>query len=256
MRLLYASWLGWLLLCSASLAAQNDMQVLGNTVLTAPDGSEGPAVTYLIRFQNPRADTVFHVVVRDTLDPRLDAATLMVLAASHPYHMTVEANQVVRWYFEDIHLAPSEQSSSAATGFILFSVRIRPLVAPGQVISNYSCATFNHQTTRCTNQAIVWIEGTASALTPPNNDSTDDSGGWQVVPSPNYGVFEVRPAAQRINAINAADAQWWITDMGGRILWQGVGVGNAALPRPAPGKYYLWVKERAQTRIRPFLVLK
>lgn len=241
------------MLFGVSLTAQTDIQVLGNTVLTAPDGSEGPAVTYLIRFQNPRADTVFHVVVRDTLDPRLDAATLTVLAASHPYHMVKEANQVVRWYFDDIRLLPKAQGAHGAGGFILFSVRLRPFVAAGQAILNHSCVTFNHQTTQCTNRAIIWVESAASILTP----STDEVGnGWLVVPSPNYGVFEVRPAAQRADAEENATAQWWVTDMAGRTVWQGVGPASAALPRPSPGMYHLWVRKSAQTWVRPFLVVK
>lgn len=236
------------------LSAQTDIQVLGNTVLTAPDGSEGPAVTYLIRFQNPRADTAYHVVVRDTLDPRLDAATLTVLATSHPYHMVQEANQVVRWYFNDIRLSPLTDGFAGTVGFILFSVRLRPFVAPGQTITNHSCVTFNHQTTRCTNQAIVWVESAASTLTLPTDDDTN--GGWLVVPSPNYGVFEVRPAAQRAESLGSRPAQWWITDISGRTVWQGIGPANAALPRPSPGMYHLWVREAGQVWIRPFLVVK
>lgn len=246
-------WLGVLLLLSASATAQTDIQVLGSTVLTAPDGSEGPAITYLIRFQNPRADTAYHVVVRDTLDPRLDAATLTVLAASHPYHMVKEANQVVRWYFEDIRLSPTTPGSSGAGGFILFSVRLRPFVAPGQTITNHSCVTFNHQTTRCTNQAIVWVESAASSLTPQTDDANS---GWLVVPSPNYGVFEVRPSAQRVELAGSTPAQWWVTDLSGRTVWQGTGPASAALPRPSPGMYHLWVREAGQMWVRPFLVVK
>ena len=234
--------------------AQTDMQVLGDAVFTPDELAEGAAITYLIRFQNTGPDTAYQVVVRDTLDPRLDMESFVMIAASHEYQLVLDGSNVIRWYFDDIYMPNSSDDGPNSIGFILFSIRLKPFLAPGQTILNNSCITFNHTNTTCTNHAIVWIDANANTEEPALHTNL------QIVPNPNYGSFEVRSTASVATA--TATAEWWITDLSGRIVWDGYAKDMASasvqvwLERPAPGLYLLWVKDQQRLQAKQFAVVR
>ncbi|MBK9335677.1 MAG: DUF11 domain-containing protein [Lewinellaceae bacterium] len=236
--------------------AQNDIQVLGDAVFTTSELSEGAAVTYLIRFQNTGTDTAYQVIVRDTLDPRLDMQTFQMIGASHAYELVLDDSNIARWYFDEIYLPDSTSGGSNSIGFILFTIRLKPFLAPGQTILNHSCITFNQTNTTCTNSAIVWVDANADTGEPEREQNL------QIVPNPNYGNFEVRAAAPANNNAGAHPAEWWITDMSGKVVWDGHAKDMAAatvqvwLERPAPGLYLLWVKDRHRLQARQFAVVR
>ncbi len=241
---------------TASLA-QNDMQVLGDAVFSPQELAEGAVVTYLIRFQNTSSDTAYQVIVRDTLDPRLDIQTFSMVGASHAYQIVLDGSNVIRWYFDDILLPDSASGGPNSIGFILFSIRLKPFLAPGQTVWNNSCATFNQTNTTCTNHAIIWIDANADQQEP-----EERSVSLQIVPNPNYGNFEVRPTNPTLPEPNAPVSEWWITDMNGKTVWDGYAKDVAAasvqvwLERPAPGLYLLWVKDRHRLQARQFAVVR
>lgn len=241
---------------SAPLFAQNDKQVLGDAVLTPSEIANGATVLYLIRFQNVGHDTVQQIVVGDTLDPRLDPGTFTMLSASHDYQLLGEGGSLIRWYFEDIELPDSASGGPNSVGYILFSVQPQPFAAPGQTIVNRACTKFDDSYTICTNEAIVRVDDNSDIGEIPGEGDVG-----YVVPNPNYGQFEVRlPEAQTVSATDAA--QWWITDMGGRTVWDGT-AENAAiadnqilLEKPAPGLYLLWIKSKKQIQVERFTVIR
>lgn len=236
--------------------AQNDIQVLGDAVFSPSELAEGAAITYLIRFQNTGPDTAYQVIVRDTLDPRLDINTFAMIAASHPHHLVLDGSNVVRWYFEDIRMPNSADDGANSVGFILFSIRLKPFLAPGQTILNHSCITFNQTNTTCTNQAIVWIDANADVISLPEEGFSVD-----IVPNPNYGNFEIRANVPSATP-NARALEWWITDIGGRVVWDGRSPDAASatvqiwLERPAPGLYLLWLKDQHRLQTKQFAVVR
>lgn len=242
---------------TAAPFAQNDMQVLGDAVFSPAELAEGAVVTYLIRFQNTGTDTAYQVIVRDTLDPRLDIQTFAMVGASHEYQLVLDGSNVIRWYFDDIMLPDSASGGHNSIGFILFSIRLKPFLAPGQTVWNNSCATFNQTNTTCTNHALIWIDTNAYTEEP-----EDRSAGIQIVPNPNYGNFEIRPTNPAPAEQDSPAAEWWITDMSGKIVWDGHAADVAAagvqvwLERPAPGLYLLWVKDRRRLQARQFAVVR
>lgn len=237
--------------------AQNDMQVLGDAVFSPAELAEGAMVTYLIRFQNTSSDTAYQVIVRDTLDPRLDIFTFNMVGASHDHQIVLDGSNVVRWYFDDIMLPDSASGGPNSIGFILFNIRLKPFLAPGQTVWNNSCATFNQTNTTCTNHALVWIDANAS-----HEELEERSAGLQIVPNPNYGNFEVRPTDAAQQNPDSEIAEWWITDMNGKTVWDGHAKDMAAasvqvwLERPAPGLYLLWVKDRRRLHAKQFAVVR
>ncbi len=239
------------------LSAQNDKQVIGDAVLTPDEIATGATITYFIRFQNISSDTAEQVVVRDTLDPRLDPSTFTMMASSHDYDLLRDGDGEVRWYFNHIALPDSATDNPGSLGFILFTVQPKPFLAPGQVIPNHAFITFENGPSICTNEAFVWIDDGATANEPV---SVRD---LRVVPNPNYGQFEVRHVdANQVVSSPAADAEWWITDIHGKNVWDGsvanaASAGNAVmLEKPSPGLYLLWVKESNNLQVAQFTVIR
>lgn len=250
-------WPVAVLCVSHTLHSQNDIRVLGDAVLTPSEIAEGATVTYLIRFQNVGKDTVFQVIVRDTLDPRLDANSFSMVQASHQHQLVRDGSNIIRWYFDDIFLPDSARGGANSTGFILFSVQLKTFVAPGQTILNRACATFDQTETVCTNDAIVWTEADATDVGEPSKERS-----LRVIPNPNHGYFEVRTNTSTSITPNQATAEWWITDITGKIVWDGRAADMAAasnqvlLERPSPGLYLLWVKDSGHLKVEEFAVLR
>jgi uncharacterized repeat protein (TIGR01451 family) len=232
--------------------AQNDVQVLGDAVLTPADIAEGASVLYMIRFQNMGEDTAHQVVIYDTLDARLDPSTLNMVSASHGYAFLHDGNNNLRWYFEEINLPGRAIDPAHSFGFIMFSVRPLPFIESGQVITNRACIAFAPIEHVCTNEAAVWIDEGASVADPVSTEVE-----YLVVPNPNYGEFVVQPTSGK-----TAAAEWWISDVTGKIIWDGASTDMASvdqqvrLERPAPGLYLLWIKSEGRLQVEQFAIIR
>ncbi len=241
------------------VSAQNDKQVLGDAVFTPAEIAEGAAAVFLIRFQNLGSDTATNVVVRDTLDPRFDASTLEILDVSHNYQLLREQG-FVRWFFNDIQLPGNDvhhQDFSNSSGYVLFSVQPRAFLEPGQFIQNRACITFDDDAPICTNFATIWID--EGAVSPePDADKLLD---FKIIPNPNYGHFQVR-ANSTVAAAPTNKVEWWVSDMTGKIIWDGsssdlaIAPNEVMLERPAPGLYMLWMKESSRLQVKQFAVIR
>lgn len=241
---------------SQTLVAQNDIQVLGDAVFTPAELAEGAAASYLIRFQNIGSDTAIQVILRDTLDPRFDVNSFTMLSASHEYELVQDGSNIIRWYFEEIHLPDSFNGGPNSIGFVLFTVKPKPFLTPGQTIINRACATFNQADVVCTNESLIWIDANAAV------DDPDENIVYRIVPNPNYGNFEVRPDTPATIDPDAPPAEWWITDISGKVVWDGHAKDLASastqvwLERPAPGLYLLWVKDSVRLQVQEFAVIR
>ena len=244
---------------SKPLLSQNDKRVIGDAVFTPTEIAEGATVMYLIRFQNLGADTVYQVIVRDTLDPRLDAGTFEMVESSHNNQIVRDGSNIIRWYFDDIYLPDSASGGANSVGFILFTIQPKPFIAPGQTILNRACITFDQTTTICTNEAIIWTEADAADVGEPGKERD-----LSIVPNPNHGNFEVRSTAATTSSSSTQlpAAEWWITDVTGKIVWDGRAENLAAastqvlLERPAPGLYLLWIKDNGRLQVEEFAVTR
>ena len=240
-----------------ALHAQNDKQVIGDPVITPDDIAAGASILYLIRFQNVGQDTAHNVVVRDTLDPRLNPNSFFTIDASHDYQLLGEGGSVIRWYFEGIDLPDSASGGPNSIGFVLFSIQPQMFVAPGQTILNRACISFDDISMICTNETIVWVDGNSAVVAP-----TADESEWQVVPNPNHGQFEVRQENVQPIALSSSDTRWWITDMNGRTVWDGSAENAAAassqirLEKPMPGHYLLWIQSGRNLEVERFAVIR
>ena len=106
---------------------------------------------FLIQFQNSTTDTVHQVIVRDTLSPFLDPATVHPGAASHPYDFDVYGNGIVQFTLSNLNLVPG---SSASEGFVKFRVSQRPEKPCETKILNSAAIYFDYNAPVLTNQTF------------------------------------------------------------------------------------------------------
>jgi len=78
---------------------------------------------YTIRFQNTGNDTAFNVVLRDTLDKKLDWTTFRPVVSSHPYETLLNSKDgAVEFSFRDILLPDSTTNEPLSHGFITYKI--------------------------------------------------------------------------------------------------------------------------------------
>ncbi len=96
----------------------------------------GTPLSYVLRFKNTGPDVVSRVVLRDTLSPWLLPASIVPGASSHPYTWSLEGNGIVVFTFDPIALPTEGTSPDECSGYLQFSVQMRPDLPMGTVIEN------------------------------------------------------------------------------------------------------------------------
>ncbi|MEI9942684.1 MAG: T9SS type A sorting domain-containing protein [Chitinophagaceae bacterium] len=132
--------------------------------ITQQQLSSGEYINYVIRFQNTGTDTAFNVVVRDTLDAKLDWNTLDMIAASHTYQLQINSGNKLAFTFDDINLPDSNINEPGSHGFIAY--RIKPLssLSVGNIIDNSASIYFDFNLPVMTNSALTEVMGTNMVL--------------------------------------------------------------------------------------------
>lgn len=233
---------------ASMLRGQNDKLVLGPQIITPYQIAQGAKITYLIRFQNFGGDTAQNISIRDTLDPRLDATTFEMVDASHT-HTLIRGGEVVRWYFNDIALPDSTENPVSSKGYIMFRVKPKDNLYPGQVIRNQAFIYFDGAQIISTNEVVVRVDAQGPTTNP-------DLSQVLVFPNPNNGIFET--------SINLADdspeSGVAITDATGKSAsFTAVETGTGSrisLAHLEPGIYYLQTKVDGVVRVSPFVVVR
>lgn len=125
--------------------------------------AKGEYLQYVIRFQNTGTDTAFSVVVRDTLDARLNWSTLQMVAASHRYAMSID-NDKITWTFSNINLPDSNVNEPASHGYIVFRIRPNNTVTVNEVIHNTASIYFDFNLPVLTNDALTEVRDNLTVL--------------------------------------------------------------------------------------------
>jgi uncharacterized repeat protein (TIGR01451 family) len=114
----------------------------------------GQPIDYMIRFQNTGTDTAFTVVVRDTLSPWLDPASLVPAASSHAYTWKLEGQGIVTFTFPQILLPDSTTNLAGSQGFVTFHIEQQAEVPLGAQILNEAAIYFDFNAPVITNQTL------------------------------------------------------------------------------------------------------
>jgi len=122
---------------------------------------------YLVRFQNTGTDTAFNIVIRDTLPGTLLASELEMLAATHPYTMSIKNGNQVEWTFANVLLADSNVNEKASHGYLAFSVKPRSSLVIGDVVTNKASIYFDYNLPVQTNTTSTRIVDLTVAMPQP-----------------------------------------------------------------------------------------
>jgi uncharacterized repeat protein (TIGR01451 family) len=169
---------------------------LGGTITTQQVAS-ADFINYIIRFQNTGTDTAFTVVVRDTLDTKLNQGKVEMIEASHPYQFQIVAPNVLSWTFTDINLPDSNINEPASHGFITYRVKPVTTLVQGDTIFNNAGIYFDYNLPEFTNEAatvvqdLVLLPGRLTSFSA-SYQKPDALLEWKTVEEQNVGKFEIQ----------------------------------------------------------------
>lgn len=123
----------------------------------------GEYINYFIRFQNTGTDTAFNVVVRDTLDNKLDWNSFQMIASSHPYTLQVDDENKLIWTFYNILLPDSNVNEPASHGHIAYRIKADNSLNIGATFLNRASIYFDFNLPVHTNFAPM-VVGTPITL--------------------------------------------------------------------------------------------
>lgn len=174
-------------------------------------------IEYLIRFQNTGTDTAFQVVVRDTLSPWLDPATVQPGAASHTYRFELDGEGLLNFYFDNILLPDSNVNVAASQGFVKFTVsqdRDNPI---GTYFENSAAIYFDYNAPVITN-TIYHTVGDNFVVVSYEPGPALAAYQLSVFPNPASHVVELRFD----KPVTAEEGQWLLYDARGQLIHQGI----------------------------------
>jgi uncharacterized repeat protein (TIGR01451 family) len=135
----------------------NDKMEVHAGTMTPAKVLDGEYLTYMIRFQNTGNATATHVIVRDTLDAKLDWSTLEMIMASHNYRLTIDQQHQLSWAFNNINLPDSFVDEPGSHGYILYRIKPHVTLVPGDTIYNAAGIYFDYNLPIQTNNAKTAI---------------------------------------------------------------------------------------------------
>lgn len=109
-------------------------------------------LVYQIRFQNVGTDTAFNIVVRDTIDDKLDINSFEMIKADHTYTMQITQGKYVEWHFDNILLANSSVNEPLSHGYLVYRIKPKSSLQMGDVVKNTASIYFDHNSPVNTNE--------------------------------------------------------------------------------------------------------
>lgn len=119
--------------------------------ISSLDVSNGEYLQYTVRFQNTGNDTAFKVVIKDTLDNKLDWSSIRMISSSHNYQLTISDQRYLVWNFDKINLVDSNTNEPQSHGYITFIIKPKTTLVLGDTIKNRAAIYFDFNPAIMTN---------------------------------------------------------------------------------------------------------
>ena len=161
---------------------------------------------YTIRFQNTGTDTAFTVVVRDTLDPDLNIASLEILGASHAFTPSFGSGRELVFTFNQILLPDSTTDLLGSQGYVAFRIKPHAGLVPGDELANTAAIYFDFNEPVITN-TVTHVAEIGTGIAAEVNDAS-----LVVVPNPATDIVRVQAIAGPV------PTDWRVVAMDGRSL--------------------------------------
>ena len=227
----------------------NDKTESHGAFFSTTELSSGEFLTYLVRFQNTGNDTAFNVVVRDTLDNRLDWTRFQMITASHPYTLEISGGRFLTWRFNNIKLVDSNRNEPASHGYIYFRIKPNGSLVPGDVIRNNVSIYFDFNLPVKTNDATTTLR---TVIVTGINDPIPLNN-WDLVafPNPSEGNIDLAIRGKiygelKLTLLDALGRQIVFRQLGKKI--NPVLQVKENLSHLAPGIYYLTISSEKESK--------
>lgn len=165
--------LGSYLTCTAQISpVHGDCNPVDNTVSISDEvrGSHDPnekevypagpltesdtVLHYTVRFQNDGNAPASLVVVKDSLSPYVDPASVVPGASSHPYRFALSGKGLMTFTFENINLPDSVHDEPNSKGFVNYTVHTKPNLPIGTEVRNTANIYFDFNPAVVTNTTV------------------------------------------------------------------------------------------------------
>ena len=170
----------------------NDKQEIHGGFITPQELSAGTWLDYTIRFQNTGNDTAFNIILRDTLDTKLELDSIEMIASSHPYQANIKNSRYVAFTFNNIKLVDSIHNEPLSHGYISYRIKPRSTLVVGDTIRNNASIYFDFNPAIKTNTQLTIVRNRPIQVTWTGAISTawEDAGNWSngVIPDSNTDV--------------------------------------------------------------------
>ncbi len=123
---------------------------------------DGDYLNYTIRFQNTGNNTAYTVIVRDTLDSKLDVSSLQMISSSHSYDLSITDGNKLTWTFYYINLPDSNVNEPASHGYISYRIKPNNNLVAGDSIPNTASIYFDFNLPVPTNNAFTIVQNNST----------------------------------------------------------------------------------------------
>lgn len=189
---------------------------------------------YQLNFQNTGNAPALQIVLRDTLSPLLEPATLRMGVSSHPYTWEIDGPGILTVRFNNIMLPDSSTDEAGSHGFVHFNIAQKPDNPNGSVIQNRAGIYFDINPVVLTNTVFHTVGLELPVLT----SGSEPGVGNTIMVYPN-------PASGSLFIPFAGDAQVNMFDLLGRMVLTSAGKSPGLLVHRnnlAGGVYLLEVR--------------
>lgn len=182
----------------------NDKTVLEGSSITLPQASR--YLHYLTRFQNTGTANATTVVLKETLDAKLDWTTFEPLSSSHNYNVQIRNGNELTVTYSNIDLAYSSANEPASHGYFAYRIKPKNTVVVGNSFSSDAKIYFDYNPFIQTNSVTTTINALSTSDFEKNN--------FAVYPNPANNFIT-------ISSELSIDATYEISDFNGKLLSRG-----------------------------------
>jgi uncharacterized repeat protein (TIGR01451 family) len=163
----------------------------------------GDYLIYVTRFQNTGNANATTVVIKETLDPKLDWNTFEPIDSSHTSNIQIKNGNELTYTFSNIDLPYESANEPASHGWMAYRIKPKADIALWDIMSSKSDIYFDYNLPITTNTATTQVTALATTDFAKNN--------FKLYPNPaaNYFVIE---------AATTADSNYQIIDLNGKVL--------------------------------------
>lgn len=217
----------------------NDKTVLEGSSITLAQASRH--LHYLTRFQNTGTANAVTVVLKETLDAKLDWDTFEPLNSSHNYNVQIRNGNELTVTYSNIDLAYSSANEPASHGYFAYRIKPKSTVAVGDSFSSDAKIYFDYNPFIQTNTVTTTINALST--------SDFDKNNFTIYPNPASNFVT-------ISSELSVDATFEISDINGKLLLNGKVENNSKIDisQLQSGFYLITINSEYQKQI--FKIIK